>query len=329
MAERQLARASVRDWLSSWSSSRAGSAPSRPCSARIWKRCPSTRSMRSPTGSIRCRSAPCRSSPPAARSAQSVDGGRLLARVQGPAAISALLTGIIAVDTLPEALAKRRTLLSGESVITRDGIWIGRDWLRVSRDKDVHAGVIGREKEMRALRDVVADGRASSATSIAGAARRVAREACRARTASRRAAGRGQSPASRRTASSSAQVGALRTKAEQTAERVRRIGAETEELERDHREPRRAPSRKRAHACRKASRRWREFETARVELEQEREELRQNLSLQALAGADRSRRRAGSRDQGRVEALGAARRFRRASSGCAISSSSCSSGATS
>jgi chromosome segregation protein len=85
-------------------------------------------------------------------SAQVVDGGRLLARVQGPAAISALLTGIIAVDTLPEALDKRRTLLSGESVITRDGVWIGRDWLRVSRDKDVHAGVIGREKEMRSLR---------------------------------------------------------------------------------------------------------------------------------------------------------------------------------
>src|SRR6185369_8718215 len=90
-------------------------------------------------------------------STQQVDAGRLLARVQGPAAISALLTGIIAVDTLSEALDKRRTLLSGESVITRDGVWIGREWLRVSRDKDVHAGVIGREKEMRALRDVVAD----------------------------------------------------------------------------------------------------------------------------------------------------------------------------
>jgi len=36
-------------------------------------------------------------------------------------------------QTLPEALDKRRTLLSGESVITRDGVWIGREWLRVSR----------------------------------------------------------------------------------------------------------------------------------------------------------------------------------------------------
>src|SRR4029453_18149572 len=33
---------------------------------------------------------------------------------------------------------------------------------------------------------------------------------------------------------SKAQKGALRTKSEQTAERVKRIGAETEELERDH-----------------------------------------------------------------------------------------------
>ena len=65
------------------------------------------------------------------------------------------MTGIIAVDGLPEALSLRRTLTNGESVITRDGIWIGRDWLRVSRDKDVHAGVIGREKEMRELRETI------------------------------------------------------------------------------------------------------------------------------------------------------------------------------
>src|SRR5512138_3899809 len=88
--------------------------------------------------------------------AENVDSGQLLARVQGPAALSALLTGIVAVDTLSEALERRHTLANGESVITRDGVWIGRDWLRVSRDQDVHAGVIEREKEMRELRETVA-----------------------------------------------------------------------------------------------------------------------------------------------------------------------------
>ena len=67
-----------------------------------------------------------------------------------------------------------------------------------------------------------------------------------------------------------------------------------------------------------------EFEAARVELEQEREELRQNLQFKRSQAQTRSRRRAGSRDQGRVEALGAAVDLARVSNGCAISSTNCS-----
>jgi chromosome segregation protein len=48
--------------------------------------------------------------------------------------------------TLGEALHLRPRLRAGQSVITRDGIWIGPDWLRVSRDKDAHEGVIEREQ---------------------------------------------------------------------------------------------------------------------------------------------------------------------------------------
>jgi chromosome segregation protein len=209
-------------------------------------------------------------------STQQVDGGRLLARVQGPAAISALLTGIIAVDSLPEALEKRRTLLSGESVITRDGVWIGREWLRVSRDKDVHAGVIGREKEMRALRDVVADAQKQR---DAVQAELVDSRAKLAEHEQRRDSHQQEVNRLHRVAGdANAQMGALRTKSEQTAERVKRIGAETEELERDHQG--------RASALAEARGRLQEgmdamaeFETARVELEQEREELRQDLSF--------------------------------------------------
>ena len=54
-----------------------------------------------------------------------------------------------------EALARRAHLRPGESIITRDGVWVGRSWLRVSRDRDEHAGVISREKDLRALRDAL------------------------------------------------------------------------------------------------------------------------------------------------------------------------------
>jgi chromosome segregation protein len=37
-------------------------------------------------------------------------------------------------------------------VVTRDGIWLGSDWLRLSRDADPHTGVIEREESLREIR---------------------------------------------------------------------------------------------------------------------------------------------------------------------------------
>jgi chromosome segregation protein len=78
--------------------------------------------------------------------------GTLRSRVRGPAGLDALFEGIAAADTLAAALATRSGLRAGQSVITRDGIWIGPDWLRVSRDRDVHEGVIEREQDLRQQR---------------------------------------------------------------------------------------------------------------------------------------------------------------------------------
>ena len=74
----------------------------------------------------------------------------LLARVSGPAVVTELLAGVIAVDSLADALARRLSLLPGQSVITRAGIWIGRTWLRVARSEAGHAGVIEREQDLQA-----------------------------------------------------------------------------------------------------------------------------------------------------------------------------------
>ncbi len=79
-------------------------------------------------------------------------GEGLRGRVQGPAGLDALFEGIIATDSLAEALAVRPRLRAGQSVVTRDGIWMGPDWLRVSRDRDAHEGVLEREQELRRQR---------------------------------------------------------------------------------------------------------------------------------------------------------------------------------
>ena len=204
-----------------------------------------------------------------------VDPGRLLAKVQGPSAISALLTGIIAVDSLSEALSLRNTLLSGESVITRDGIWIGRDWLRVSRDKDVHAGVIEREKEMRDLREAV--NTAESRHENLQAESEEIRDRMTALEERRDALQGDVNRLHRAHSEFSSQAASLKSKAEQTAERARKITAETVELEADHERAEAAAATARAR-LEEGVEQMAQFEAQRVELEQQRDELRQNLS---------------------------------------------------
>jgi chromosome segregation protein len=77
--------------------------------------------------------------------------GSLLAKVRADFDLGGLLGGVLAASTLEEALALRAGLGAGESVITHDGIWLGRDWLRVARDADPRAGVIRRAAELTEL----------------------------------------------------------------------------------------------------------------------------------------------------------------------------------
>jgi chromosome segregation protein len=59
------------------------------------------------------------------------------------------LNGVLAADTLQQALANRNKLALGHSIITRDGIWIGPNWLRVVKDSDQKGGVLAREQELK------------------------------------------------------------------------------------------------------------------------------------------------------------------------------------
>jgi chromosome segregation protein len=76
----------------------------------------------------------------------------LQAKVQGAALLSSMLSSVYTAETMDEALKVRRRLGGGESVVTRDGIWLGSDWLRVSRGADPHTGVIEREETLRETR---------------------------------------------------------------------------------------------------------------------------------------------------------------------------------
>jgi chromosome segregation protein len=210
-----------------------------------------------------------------ASSAQSSDSNSLLSRVQGPSALSALLTGIIAVDSLPEALERRHSLSDGQSVITRDGVWIGRDWLRVSRDKDVHAGVIEREKEMRDLRERVAAAEEQRETVQSQLAE--CRDGFHALEQRRDELQVEVNRLHRSHSEFTSQVSALRAKAEQTAERLRRVTAEIEELDRDYEGRSEAIAEARAR-LQEGVEAMAQFEDQRIGLEQERDERREDLA---------------------------------------------------
>lgn len=78
-------------------------------------------------------------------------------KVSAPWDVNGVLAGIYIAEDLSEALALRKQLNAGESVITRDGIWLSPHWVRVTRDTDASSGVIARRQELEELNAQLAD----------------------------------------------------------------------------------------------------------------------------------------------------------------------------
>ncbi len=81
----------------------------------------------------------------------SAGGDALAARVRSAGNAAALLSGVRVADHLEQAMALRGSLAAHESVITRDGIWVGPNWVRVSRLGEEQGGVIRRQQELEEL----------------------------------------------------------------------------------------------------------------------------------------------------------------------------------
>jgi chromosome segregation protein len=210
----------------------------------------------------------------------------LLAKVQGPAALESLVGGILAVDTLSEALARRSALGAGESIITRDGVWVGRDWLRVSRDQDSHAGVIEREKELRSQREALKAAEAAVANlerALADARGRIKQyddERDDAQAAVNRL--------HRSHVDLRGQLDGLRSRAQQTQDRLARLTTEAEDLAHEiagaEQETREARAR-----LEEAMGAMQTLDDRRQQLEADRERLRAALAdARARAQADRA-----------------------------------------
>ncbi len=75
----------------------------------------------------------------------------LLDKVQGDINLAPLLEGVYITDTLDQALTQRHALAERESIVTRDGAWVGRNWLSLGSEKGARAGWLLREREIETL----------------------------------------------------------------------------------------------------------------------------------------------------------------------------------
>ena len=77
---------------------------------------------------------------------------RLVDIARSPWQLHSVLGAIYGASSLDQAWDSRAELAPHESIITRDGNWVGPNWLLVKRADDAHAGVLARERDLRELK---------------------------------------------------------------------------------------------------------------------------------------------------------------------------------
>jgi len=75
----------------------------------------------------------------------------LSSKIQSDTDLSGLLGGVQVANGLAEALVKRSQLLDHQSVVTKDGLWFGRNWVKVIKEDDENSGIIARKEEIDGL----------------------------------------------------------------------------------------------------------------------------------------------------------------------------------
>lgn len=75
----------------------------------------------------------------------------LLSKVTSSWPLESVLSNVYIAESLDEAFAKSASLKPNESIITRDGVWLGATWVRVARDDNPEAGIFQRDHELKQL----------------------------------------------------------------------------------------------------------------------------------------------------------------------------------
>ena len=79
-------------------------------------------------------------------------GNSLASKVRADVDLTNLFAGIRVCDSLEQAFIEREQLTDEQSLITRDGLWIGRNWVRVSSTAAGQDSVLTREQHIKQSR---------------------------------------------------------------------------------------------------------------------------------------------------------------------------------
>ena len=153
------------------------------------------------------------------------DAGGLLDKVRSPLPLHEFIGSVLTADTQEQALALRSELSEGTSVITRDGIWVGRHWVRVVRDNDERSGVIAREQEIKkqkSILDAMAENVEKLAAKIETSRRRLAELESRRDEVQLKA-----NLAHRRASEAAARMHERETSCEQISQRIKQLQADS------------------------------------------------------------------------------------------------------
>jgi chromosome segregation protein len=72
-------------------------------------------------------------------------------KIEGDVGVKGLLSGIFLANNLTVAMGAIGSLQAQESIVTLDGIWLGANWLRVSKEEGAQGGVLARQQEIESL----------------------------------------------------------------------------------------------------------------------------------------------------------------------------------
>ena len=158
----------------------------------------------------------------------SVPGAMLLDHLSLPEGFDGLFAGVRVASNLQTALSLRPGLAPNESVITPDGVWMGRTWVHVSA-QDEQAGVLRRARDLEQLQgeEQRLEAEIKSAVDASNdCARQLAQAEDRSEVLQSEVAEQ-----HRKTAKLQSELGSCRARLEQLRERVAALGADQQQAE--------------------------------------------------------------------------------------------------